>query len=81
MVVHGNAYANDLYDLTLEYFEGEPRTQELSKEFSDKCVEELFELQKLLRAFDESIYKKDEVAIPAQRELLTPTEIPKSGVE
>ena len=69
MVVRGSVYADDLYDLWLDYFEGSPKTQKLCKEFSDKCVEELFELQKLLRAFNESIHQKDEVATPTPPEL------------
>ena len=76
MVVHGSAYADDLYDLWLDYFEGSPKTQKLCKEFSDKCVAELLELQKLLRAFDQSIYQKDKIATATPPELSKPTALP-----
>ena len=76
MVVHGSAYADDSYELWLEYFEGAPKTRKLSKEFSDKCVEELLELQKLMRAFDEAIYQKDKAAMSTPPASSTPTALP-----
>ena len=81
MVVHGSAYADDNYELWLDFFSGTPQSQKLSKQFSDTCVKEMLELQKLLREFDESIFQSDELATLMPPAPSTPTVILYSGDE
>ena len=81
MVVHGAAYADDNYELWLDYFRGTPQSQKLSKQFSDTCVDELLELQKLLREFDESIFQSDKLETPTPPAPSTPTVVRYSGFE
>lgn len=81
MVVHGSAYADDNYELWLDFFSGTPQREKLSKQFSDTCIEELLELQKLLREFDESIFQSDKLETPTPPAPSTPTVIRYSGFE
>ena len=81
MVVHGSAYADDNYELWLDFFSGTPQREKLSKQFSDTCIEELLELQKLLREFDESIFQSDKLETPTPPAPSTPTVVRYSGFE